>query len=73
MDNEGLVQALRATPAARLRVFRLLPDLMTEGKLDPDKAQARAADVDAASAELTAYCDGVREATDRLRGLLWPQ
>ena len=72
MINQDLIRALEAVPEKKLRLLELVRDLVgPDGKLDMDRAVARAAEVDAAVKEARAYIsetEKLKWALQRLSG-----
>jgi len=72
MINQDLIRALEAVPEKKLRLLELVRDLAgPDGKLDMDRAVARAAEVDAAVKEARAYIsetEKLKWALQRLSG-----
>ncbi len=72
MINQDLIRALEAVPEKKLRLLELAKELVgPDGKLDMDRAVARAAEVDAAVKEARAYIsetEKLRWALQRLSG-----
>ena len=72
MINQDLIRALEAVPEKKLRLLELARELVgPDGKLDMDRAVARAAEVDAAVKEARAYIsetEKIRWALQRLSG-----
>ena len=72
MINQDLIRALEAVPEKKLRLLELAKELVgPDGKLDMDRAVARAAEVDAAVKEAHAYIsdtEKLRWALQRLSG-----
>ena len=72
MINQDLIRALEAVPEKKLRLLELVRDLVgPDGKLDLDRAVARAAEVDAAVKEARAYIsetEKLKWALQRLSG-----
>ena len=72
MINQDLIRALEAVPEKKLRLLELAKELVgPDGKLDMDRAVARAAEVDAAVKEARAYIsetEKIRWALQRLSG-----
>ena len=72
MINQDLIRALETVPEKKLRLLELAKELVgPDGKLDMDRAVARAAEVDAAVKEARAYIsetEKLRWALQRLSG-----
>ena len=72
MTNQDLIKALEAVPEKKLRLLELARELVgPDGKLDMDRAVARAAEVDAAVKEARAYIsetEKLKWALQRLSG-----
>ncbi|MBU2009591.1 MAG: hypothetical protein KJ624_07145 [Chloroflexi bacterium] len=72
MINQDLIRALEAVPEKKLRLLELAKELVgPDGKLDMDRAVARAAEVDAAVKEARAYIsetEKLKWALQRLSG-----
>ena len=72
MINQDLIRALEAVPEKKLRLLELVRELVgPDGKLDMDRAVARAAEVDAAVKEARAYIsetEKLKWALQRLSG-----
>lgn len=72
MINQHLLRALEAVPEKKLRLLELAKELVgPDGKLDMDRAVARAAEVDAAVKEARAYIsetEKLKWALQRLSG-----
>jgi len=72
MINQDLIRALEAVPEKKLRLLELAKELVgPDGKLDMDRAVARAAEVDAAVKEAQAYIsetEKLKWALQRLSG-----
>jgi len=72
MINQDLIRALEAVPEKKLRLLELARELVgPDGKLDMDRAVARAAEVDAAVKEARAYIsetEKLKWALQRLSG-----
>ena len=72
MINQDLIRALETVPEKKLRLLELAKELVgPDGKLDMDRAVARAAEVDAAVKEARAYIsetEKLKWALQRLSG-----
>ncbi|HLE02024.1 MAG TPA: hypothetical protein VI877_00865 [Dehalococcoidia bacterium] len=72
MLHQDLIKALEAVPEKKLRLLELAKELVgPDGKLDMDRAVARAAEVDAAVKEARAYIsetEKLKWALQRLSG-----
>ena len=72
MINQDLIRALEAVPEKKLRLLELARELVgPDGKVDMDRAVARAAEVDAAVKEARAYIsetEKLKWALQRLSG-----
>ena len=72
MTNQELIKALETVPEKKLRLLELAKELVgPDGKLDMDRAVARAAEVDAAVKEAQAYIsetEKLKWALQRLSG-----
>ena len=72
MLHQDLIKALEAVPEKKLRLLELARELVgPDGKLDMDRAVARAAEVDAAVKEARAYIsetEKLKWALQRLSG-----
>ena len=72
MINQDLIRALEAVPEKKLRLLELAKELVgPDGKVDMDRAVARAAEVDAAVKEARAYIsetEKLKWALQRLSG-----